>query len=109
MIHAIQDLGLHWVLWDIAADTRGIAMNVARLAEPPAPAGSKQVKTNIDGAAWFGYVGPCPHGPSSNQFAVYALDVEILQGVTTQSTATQVDTLIKSHSLARATLTGASR
>jgi Raf kinase inhibitor-like YbhB/YbcL family protein len=97
----------HWVLWDIPATVTSLPMGVERLADPPVPAGSKQVKTNkVDGATWFGYTGPCPHaGASTYPFTVYALDVANLSEVTTQSTPEAVLKAIQGHTLAKATMT----
>jgi len=106
MIH-VGSQSLHWVLWDVAADTRTLAEGVPRLPELTVPAGAKQVETNIDGATWAGYTGPCPGGADqSYTFFVYALDVATLPGITTASSAMQADAAVKAHELAVAELTG---
>ena len=97
---------VHWVLWDIPATARTLPESIAREATPVTPAGTKQIKPNIDGAAWYGYTGPCPG--SANQsytFSVYALDVATLPGVTPDSTSTAANTAVKAHQLAVASLT----
>jgi phosphatidylethanolamine-binding protein (PEBP) family uncharacterized protein len=66
------------------------------------------MRTNVDGATWFGYQGPCPQGAGTQSylFAVYALDVATLPGVTTASSAMAAMNAVKMHQLARATLSG---
>lgn len=98
---------LHWALFDVPADVARLPEGIAREALPPVPAGSKQVKPNVDGSTWYGYSGPCPGGANqSYTFFVYALDVETLPGVSTESTVLEADAAIKAHDLAVATLTG---
>ncbi|HEV8248185.1 MAG TPA: YbhB/YbcL family Raf kinase inhibitor-like protein [Polyangiaceae bacterium] len=107
MVHFAADMSIHWALWDIAASVTSLPMGVERVTNPTVPAGSKQVKTNIDASTWAGYTGPCPGSANQKyEYSVYALDVAPLPGVTVQSTTAQVDTAIKAHQLARATLTG---
>jgi Raf kinase inhibitor-like YbhB/YbcL family protein len=109
MIHTPS---LHWAIYDIPADVTSLPEDVAKVAEPPVPAGSKQVKPNVDGSTWFGYSGPCPGGTSLQRYdyTVYALSVEKLQGgITPQSTIREADTAIKAVDLASATLTATAR
>lgn len=106
MIH-VGSQSLHWVLWDVSADTRTLAEGVPRLAELTVPSGAKQVETNIDNATWAGYTGPCPGGANqSYRFFVYALDVAVLPGVSPASSAMQADAAVKAHQLDVAELTG---
>ena len=107
MVHFAADMSIHWALWDIPASVTSLPMGVERVANPTVPAGSKQVKTNIDASTWAGYTGPCPGSANQKyEYAVYALDVAPLPGVTVQSTTAQVDAAVKAHQLARATLKG---
>jgi Raf kinase inhibitor-like YbhB/YbcL family protein len=107
MVHFAADMSIHWSLWDIAGNVTTLPMGVERVINPTVPAGSKQVKTNIDGSTWAGYTGPCPGSANQKyEYAVYALDIATLPGVTVQSTTADVDKAIKAHQLARATLTG---
>jgi Raf kinase inhibitor-like YbhB/YbcL family protein len=107
LVHNAPDMSIHWVLWDIPAATTALQENVARMPNPPVPVGSKQVISNVDGATWYGYQGPCPQsGTQSYVFSVYALDVMTLPGVTTMSTSAAVLSVIQKHQLARATLSG---
>jgi Raf kinase inhibitor-like YbhB/YbcL family protein len=99
---------LHWILWDISPEITSLPEKIERAAEPPIPAGGKQVKPNLDGATWFGYTGPCPHGANQRyDYFVYALDVATL-GVAPLATTKsgEVDALLQKHKLARATLLG---
>ncbi len=107
MVHFAADMSVHWALWDIAPTVTSLPMGIERGANPTVPAGAKQAKPGIDNATWAGYTGPCPG--SANQmyeYAVYALDVATLPGVTVQSTTADVDKAVKAHQLARAALTG---
>jgi Raf kinase inhibitor-like YbhB/YbcL family protein len=89
---------VHWVVWDMPAATRGLAAGLTEVAEPPVPAGSKQLAG--------GYFGPCPQGGRVDYvIAVHALDVAKLPGVTLQSTAKQLTAALQKATLARATLT----
>jgi Raf kinase inhibitor-like YbhB/YbcL family protein len=107
MVHFAADMSIHWSLWDIPASVTTLPMGVERVTNPTVPAGSQQVKTNIDGSTWAGYTGPCPGSANQKyEYAVYALDIAMLPGVTVQSTTADVDKAIKAHQLARAALTG---
>jgi Raf kinase inhibitor-like YbhB/YbcL family protein len=97
---------VHWMMWDIPADTTSLPEGIMRLAEPPIPAGAKQVKPNVDGSTWYGYSGPCPGSPNqSYQYYVYALKVAKLP-VTTESAPAQIDTALQASKLERAQLVG---
>jgi Raf kinase inhibitor-like YbhB/YbcL family protein len=93
----------HWVIWDIPADTMSLPANLAKTATLTMPAGAKQV--SIQGN---GYAGPCPPAGTMHtyEFALYAVDVAMLPGVTTNSMPMAVETAILNHDLAKATLTG---
>jgi Raf kinase inhibitor-like YbhB/YbcL family protein len=108
MLHATA---LHWALYDIPADTRSLPEDIAKVAEPPLPAGSKQVQPNVDGSTWFGYSGPCPGGTalSSYEFFVYALTVETLTDITTASSIDATNAAIQANQLGRAALVGVGR
>lgn len=95
---------IHWVIWDIPGATTSLPADLEKKANPAIPAGAKQVKAYDN--ATFGYLGPCPPSVHTYEFAVFALDVATLPGVTTASTRKQVDTAILNHDLASATLTG---
>ncbi|MFT3767430.1 MAG: YbhB/YbcL family Raf kinase inhibitor-like protein [Minicystis sp.] len=95
---------VHWVIWDIPGATHALPEGVQKVANPPAPAGAKQVKSYDNST--FGYLGPCPPNQHTYELAVFALDVATLPSVTTASTRKDVVTEIQSHDLASATLTG---
>jgi len=109
MVHAAADMSIHWALWDIPASVTTLPMGVDRVPNPTVPAGSKQAKPGIDGSTWSGYTGPCPGSANQKyEYAVYALDIATLPGVTVQSTTADVAAAVTAHQLpsARATLTG---
>lgn len=74
---------LHWIIYDVPANTTSLAAAIPKVYEPgaPAPAGSKQSK-----ASWgpdYGYFHPCPpSGDHDYVFTVYALKNATLTGVT---------------------------
>ena len=106
-IHDAPDMSIHWVIWDIPLATTSLPENVEKVAEPSVPAGSKQVRPNIDGSTWYGYQGPCPMGSRQNyQYAVYAIDVDTLPGVTTQSSSAAAMGAVRAHQVVRAVLSG---
>jgi hypothetical protein len=95
---------LHWVIWDIPGGTTSLPEGVEKKANPAIPPGARQVKSYDNQT--FGYLGPCPPSLHTYEFAVFALDVATLPGVTTASTRAQVNTEILKHDLASTTLTG---
>ncbi len=81
----------YWVLWDIPATTTSLPQGVDHVAMPATPAGSEQIASGLDMSTWSGYAGPCPLPPDTPYtFAVYALSVATLPGVTTSSTGSEV-------------------
>ena len=90
----------HWVLWDIPASVTSLPENIEHVAQPAAPAGSKQSLANLDGFNGSGYLGPCPQAANSRQsykFSVYALDVEQVPGLSATSTPTAAAAAVKAH------------
>jgi Raf kinase inhibitor-like YbhB/YbcL family protein len=99
----------HWALWDIPADVTSLPEKIERLPTPPVPAGSKQCKVDVDGSSWYGYAGACPMGGTNLRpyyFEVFALKVDKLPGVTTESDLTQVNAAIMANQVGKATLIG---
>jgi len=98
---------VHWVIWDIPAATTSLDANLPKTTMLAMPAGAKQ--NSFSGT---GYTGPCPGGQlHTYQFAVYAIDVAMLPGMSTMSTqnATRANSMvIMMHQLGKATLTGRS-
>lgn len=79
----------HWVIWDIpAVDGMGVSLpeDIDHDFEPTDVPGAKQsYVTALDDFTGYGYLGPCPQATNSEQsyeFAVYALDVATLPGLT---------------------------
>jgi len=109
LVHVAADMSVHWVLWDIPSGTTSLPAGIPTVPNPPMPAGTSQMKPGVDGSTWFGYQGVCPRpgaGTQRYEYSVYALDVSMLPGVTTQSTGMAVLAAVKAHQLARATLSG---
>lgn len=106
---------IHWVIWDLPPATRSLPATLPgdpTLTAPPAPVSAKQVdlRTNPDaGTTMNGYFGPCPRGAlHSYEFAVHAIDVATLPGVTTSSRSADVKAVVLQHAVATGTLTGTS-
>jgi Raf kinase inhibitor-like YbhB/YbcL family protein len=96
----------YWVLWDVPATTTSLPQGVDHAAMPATPAGSEQL-AGLDMSTWSGYAGPCPDYPETPYtFAVYALSVATLPGVTTSSTGAAVFAAMQASTLASAKLTG---
>jgi Raf kinase inhibitor-like YbhB/YbcL family protein len=92
----------HWALWDIPADVTSLPEKIERLPMPPAPAGAKQCKPNVDSSTWYGYSGACPLGGNTARsyfFALFALKVDKLPGVTPDSSIQQVNAAIMANQL----------
>ncbi|HXV39920.1 MAG TPA: YbhB/YbcL family Raf kinase inhibitor-like protein [Steroidobacteraceae bacterium] len=90
---------VHWVLYNIPADARGLAEAVAPKA---LPAGTREGKND-----WkrTGYGGPCPPiGRHRYYHKLYALDV-VLPDLK-QPTKAQLEQAMKGHVLAEAVLMG---
>ena len=80
-----------------------------RVAEPPVPPGSKQIKPGIDGFTMFGYTGPCPQGPDRRyDYFVYALNTPGLPGITTASSGPAANAVVsdRRYVIGSARLTG---
>lgn len=64
---------VHWVIYNLPPDTRGLAEGVPN--RPTLPSGAVQ---GVNGAGGVGYMGPCPpRGTHRYFFKVYALDTEL--------------------------------
>ena len=92
----------HWVLWDIPPDTMSLPANLAKTPTLTMPAGAKQVSIQNNG-----YAGPCPPAGTMHtyEFALYAIDVAMLPGVTTNSMPMAVETAVLAHQIGKTTLT----
>ncbi|MEZ4403968.1 MAG: YbhB/YbcL family Raf kinase inhibitor-like protein [Kofleriaceae bacterium] len=94
---------LHSVIWDVPGSAIALPANIAKVFMPPEPAGAKQ-PLGYDGQT-RGYLGPCPPAMHTYQFALYAVDVYPLPGLTMQSSRTAVRDAVLAHATASATLT----
>lgn len=93
---------VHSILWDIPGTTTSLPENIAKVAEPPVPAGSKQPLAYDNQTR--GYLGPCPGSTHTYRFDLYAVDAYPLPGVTLASNRTAVRTAILARDTAVATL-----
>jgi Raf kinase inhibitor-like YbhB/YbcL family protein len=92
---------VHWVLYDLSAEKRGLPEGVPK--EKEFADGSRQGKNDFGKP---GYGGPCPpgHSPHRYFFSLYALDAKLnLPGGATRK---QVESALKGHILARGELIG---
>jgi Raf kinase inhibitor-like YbhB/YbcL family protein len=107
---------IHWVVYNIASDTTGLARAAGDPSGGNLPVGAKH-GSNDSGdsftAAIAGYFGPCPGGANHRyQFTVSALsienlenDVELAEIGIANATPTQFREAIERHSLGSSTLT----
>lgn len=85
---------VHWLIYDISKEATGIPQG------GPLPKGAKEVRNDFGRT---GYGGPCPpSGTHRYFFALYALDVEHLEGVN----ASNFVDLVKKHKIASAEVIG---
>jgi len=96
----------HWVIYDVPATATALPAAVENTSEPASVPHAHQI-VSIH-APVVGYYGPCPPRPPAHtyQFAVYALDVAALPGISPASTRPDTVNAVQAHQLASATLTG---
>jgi Raf kinase inhibitor-like YbhB/YbcL family protein len=95
---------VHWVLYGIPADCRGLPEGVPAVGEPLKPRGSRQGKNSF---GKLGYGGPAPprgHGVHHYHFRLYAIDAPLNYPVGREKE--QVLAGIKAHILAEGHLVG---
>ena len=92
---------VHWVLYDLSADTRELAEDIP--AKETLDDGAKQGKNDF---GKIGYGGPCPPpGPTHHyHFKLYALDKMV--GLRPGATKQQILNAMEGHVLAQAELVG---
>jgi Raf kinase inhibitor-like YbhB/YbcL family protein len=94
---------VHWVIYNLPPDTRGLPEDVPN--QQTLPDGAAQ---GVNGAGSVGYIGPCPPGGTHRYFfKIYALDTEIgLGGGATKEEALDA---IEIHVVAEGQLIGTYR
>ena len=92
---------VHWVLYDLPAETRKLPEGVAKDRE--LPNGALQGRNDFDK---IGYDGPCPPRGSEHRyfFKLYALDSRT--GLKAGATKSELERAMKGHVLAQAQLVG---
>jgi Raf kinase inhibitor-like YbhB/YbcL family protein len=92
---------VHWLAYNIPADTRDIAEGAASRSE--LPHGTAEGLNSLDK---IGYFGPCPPGtkPHHYVFQLYALDVDL--DLPAGQTKKQLAAAVKGHVLAKGRMTG---
>jgi len=101
MVDPDADGFVHWLIFDIAADSGGVTANVPLGAETPE--GAKQA---INTFGEMGYGGPCPPEGTTHEyvFRLYALDAEL--GLDGGGSARNVQDALAEHTLAMSEVTG---
>ena len=96
---------LHSIIWDIPGTATELPVGIQKVYMPPVPAGAK-LPLGYDGQT-RGYLGPCPGSMHRYEFALVAVDVNPLPGLSMGSTRFAVRDAIAAHAVAggRATLT----
>lgn len=95
----------HWVVFNIPAETTGLAKGAGDPKGADAPKGAVQSRTDFGVP---GYGGPCPpmgDPPHRYQFTIFAVDVPKLDA-DENTTAAIIGFMLHFHTLARTTLTG---
>jgi Raf kinase inhibitor-like YbhB/YbcL family protein len=95
---------VHSVIYDIPGNRFELPANVQKAYEPNNVTAAKQTTAYDNNTR--GYLGPCPPNEHTYEFALYAIDVAQLPGVTMATTRAQIVPIIQAHDLATATLTG---
>jgi Raf kinase inhibitor-like YbhB/YbcL family protein len=92
---------VHWVIYDLLANTRDLAEGVAK--QEQLPNGARQGRNDF---GKIGYGGPCPPPgkPHRYFFKLYALDVKL--GLKAGATKADVERAMKGHTLTQAELIG---
>ena len=92
---------VHWVLFDLPAETKALPEDVAKVDQPPT--GGRQGRNDF---RKVGYGGPCPPPgkPHRYFFRVYALDGKV--GLKAGASRQELDKAMQGHILATAELMG---
>jgi hypothetical protein len=95
----------HWLVFDIPSETTSLPKHAGNVKKNLMPKSAIQARTDFGTA---GYGGPCPPAgdkPHHYQITVFAVDVAKLPATKNQ-TASAASVGLRSHTLAKATLTG---
>ena len=95
---------VHSAMWDIPKTTQALDENIAKIAEPPVPAGAKQPLAYDNQTR--GYLGPCPPSQHTYEFALYAVSALPLPGLTLQSNRAAVVAAVMANQTAVTKMTG---
>ena len=100
---APRETFVHWMIYDLPPDTRGLPEDVPN--QRTLPSGAAQ---GVNGAGSIGYMGPCPPSGSHRYFfKVYALDTEL--GLGGGATKEDVLSAMEGHVLDEGNLMGTYR
>jgi Raf kinase inhibitor-like YbhB/YbcL family protein len=96
----------HWVVYNIPAGTTSLPKGAGDVKKELMP--KRAIQTRNDFGA-YGYGGPCPPAgdkPHHYQITVFAVDVDKLPDARKNAASALVSSALRSHTLAKATLTG---
>ena len=96
----------HWVVFNIPAGTTSLPKGAGDVKKKLMPKGTIQSRTDFGSD---GYGGPCPppgDKPHHYQITVFAVDVDKLPDARNKAASARVSSDLRSHTLAKATLTG---
>lgn len=96
---------VHWVLFDLPADSKGLAEGIPKTAE--LENGSRQgLCWGVNDFTRTGYYGPCPPpgNPHRYYFKLYALDAKM--GISSSATKGELEKTMQGHVLATTELVG---
>ena len=96
----------HWMVFNIPSGTTSLPKGAGDVKKQLTPKGAIQSRNDFGTS---GYGGPCPPAgdkPHHYQITVFAVDVEKLPGAKNKAASARVSSDLRSHSLAKATLTG---
>lgn len=96
----------HWAVANIPATTTSLVVGAGDDGGTGIPHPAITLKNDGGLYRFLGAAPPAGHGPHRYIIAVHAVDVETLEGVTTDSTPAFLGFNLFSHAIARATITG---
>ncbi|WP_410656990.1 YbhB/YbcL family Raf kinase inhibitor-like protein [Amycolatopsis sp. lyj-112] len=99
---------IHWVIYDIPANTASLPQAVEHAYRPSLPAGARQVYYR-GSASLYGYQGPCsPSTVNTYEFVVHALSQTSLTSLNSSSSTQTAARTITAASLASTRISGES-